>query len=157
LPRSPLGKVLKSELGDVGAFLATARPVDGEQTFSTLGLLTVQIQKEVALCLQCEPGSLLPSASFQSMGFDSLRALELHLRLVKLTGLPLSISALWNHPSIDELAAALWARMNAKSEADSATNTEPVGISQTTTDLDEMISEVEKLSDSEIETSFRTW
>jgi hypothetical protein len=46
------------------------------------------------------------------MGFDSLRAAELHLRLVRLTGLPLSITMLWNYPNILELAAALLDQMN---------------------------------------------
>jgi long-chain acyl-CoA synthetase len=125
LPRSPIGKVLKSELGDVGAYLASARPAgfkhprltgakDGQA--QQVEMLAVQIQEQAALSLQCEPASIARSALFQSMGFDSLRAAELHHRLVKLTGLTLSITMLWNYPSIDELAAALWTQMTAKLE-----------------------------------------
>jgi long-chain acyl-CoA synthetase len=125
LPRSPLGKVLKAELGDVSAYLGSDGRADfgrawraaatqgrGRQT----ALLAARIQEQAALCLQCDPASIARSEPFQSMGFDSLRATELNLRLVKLTGLPLSITMLWNYPNIDALAEALWARLNAKQE-----------------------------------------
>jgi long-chain acyl-CoA synthetase len=173
LPRSPIGKVLKSELGDIGAYLGTANPTDFENAWLAVAregptrqmeLLAAQIQVQAALSLQCEPESLARSASFQSMGFDSLRASELHLRLVKLTGLPLSIALLWNYPSINELAAALWCQMNAKasprdgSPEPSVTpdgSGEPSHTTQTTTNLDELLSEVEGLSDADVDASFR--
>jgi long-chain acyl-CoA synthetase len=164
LPRSPIGKVLKSELGEVG-YLANAHPADFEQVWLTVesgeqepqtDLLAKQIQEQAALTLQCEPEALTRSASFQSMGFDSLRSAELHLRLVKLTGLPLSITMLWNYPSIDELAAALCAQMNAKPNDGLQPEAEPGRAAATTTDLHELLTEVEGLSDSEVDASFRT-
>jgi long-chain acyl-CoA synthetase len=117
LPRSPLGKVLKSELGGAGANFAGAGPID----FAGVEHVAAQIHEQAALCLQCEATSLARSASFQSMGFDSLRAAELQQRLVKLTGLQLSITLLWNYPSINELAATLWARLATRSEERSPT------------------------------------
>jgi long-chain acyl-CoA synthetase len=113
LPRSPLGKILKSELGDAGPHLEGA----SAGAFKHVELLAVQIREQAALCLQREPASIARSASFHSMGFDSLRAAELHQRLVKLTGLPLSITLLWNYPSIDELAAALSVQIEARPKA----------------------------------------
>ncbi len=163
LPRSPIGKVLKSELRDVGAYLANARPAHFEQG-SRGGadegarqreLLAAQIREQAALTLQCEPESLPRSAPFQSMGFNSLRASELHLRLLKLTGLPLSITVLWNYPSIDELAAALSAQMNERFRGGSPSDSDPARTKRAATSLDEMISEVESLSEAEVDASFR--
>jgi acyl carrier protein len=110
LSRSPLGKVLKSELGEVGAYPADAGPVD----VGCVEQLAARIREQAALTLQCEPAALTDSESFHDMGFDSLRAAELHQRLVNLTGLPLSITVLWNYPSIDALATEVWAQFRAK-------------------------------------------
>jgi long-chain acyl-CoA synthetase len=122
LPRSPLGKVLKAELGGAADYFAGTSRAEFARAWAAAAergraqqtaLLVAEIQRQAALCLQRQPASVERSVSFQSMGFDSLRAAELHQRLVKLTGLPLSITVLWNYPSIDELAAALWARLDA--------------------------------------------
>jgi long-chain acyl-CoA synthetase len=143
LPRSPLGKVLRSELGGAAVVFPSGRAAtDPDQ-------LTALIQEQAALCLQCEADALGRSASFESMGFDSLRAAELHLRLVKLTGLPLSITLLWNYPSIDRLAAALWARMQAPP---GPTASDPAAAAQ---GLDGLLDEVAGLSDPEVDASFR--
>jgi long-chain acyl-CoA synthetase len=118
LPRGPLGKILRSELGDLGDYPAGANRADFERAWLTvadreplqrLEFLAARVQEQVALTLQCEPRSVDRSASFRDMGLDSLQATELHLRLLKLTGLPLSITLAWNYPSVDELAAALLA------------------------------------------------
>jgi long-chain acyl-CoA synthetase len=164
LPRSPLGKVLKSELGDGGAYLASASPADFDHAWRAVAhdgrarqieLLAVQIQEQAALSLQCEPASIVRSASFQDMGFDSLRATELSLRLVKLTGLPLSITVLWNYPSIDGLAAALWTQMTEEPADRPQPAIEPVHTPRDMADLDALLSEVEGLSDAEVDASFR--
>jgi long-chain acyl-CoA synthetase len=158
LPRSPLGKILQSELAEAGSFFASVsqtafsrawKAVANEGRARQIDLLTAQIQEQAALSLQCEPASLSRSTPFQHMGFDSLRATELALRLVKLTGLPLSITALWNYPSIDELAAALWAQMTTEQVI------EPVRTTPAGTDLDNLLSEVEGLSEVEVDASFR--
>jgi long-chain acyl-CoA synthetase len=165
LPRSPLGKVLKSELTGADSFLAGARPSDFRQDWldvakegraRQIDFLAAQLQQQAAVCLQCEPASIVRSAAFHSLGFDSLRAAELSLRLVRLTGLPLSITLLWNYPSIEELAAALWAQMT---EGPTGRTQSAMGSGNTTqavTSLDELLDEVESLSDSEIDASLRT-
>jgi long-chain acyl-CoA synthetase len=153
LPRSAIGKVLKSELGGGGTLLADS--VHEEPAWPGMEQLAEQIRQQAALCLQCEPSSLARSASFQSMGFDSLRATELHLRLVKLTRLPLSISGLWNYPSIDALAAAIWDRMNAKSKDKEQPAAERAHDSPITKTLDEILGEVDPLSDPEVDAAFR--
>jgi hypothetical protein len=164
LPRSPTGKVLKPELVDTPVFLDGASRADFECAWlavatkgrvQQLELLAAQIQEQAALALQCATASLARSASFWNMGFDSLRAAELHQRLLKLTGLPLSITMLWNYPTIDELAAALWAQMTEDPTARPQSATEPVHKPRGISDLNELLSEVEGLSDAEVDDSFR--
>jgi long-chain acyl-CoA synthetase len=175
LPRSPAGKVRKSELGGVGAYLASAGPASIDPVWEAVAkdgrgrqvaLLALQIQEQAALSLQCEPEVIHRSASFQSMGFDSLRAAELHQRLVKLTGLPLSITTLWNYPNIDELAAALWAQMNATrvarpesskgvGEPDTRFQDSGRATKHVTTDFGELLGEVERMSEADVDDSFR--
>jgi long-chain acyl-CoA synthetase len=155
LPRSPLGKVLKSKLGDIGAYLESGTPINlirGDRTQGT-EVLAALIQEQAALCLQCDPASIARSASFESMGFDSLRAAELHQRLVKLTGLPLSITVLWNYPSIDELAAALLTRQDAGHHDRRPTG--PAPPAHPTKDLGELLSDLEGLSEAEVDALFR--
>jgi long-chain acyl-CoA synthetase len=156
LPRSPLGKVLRSELGGIAAYLESGTPINvagGDRTRQT-GVLAALIQEQAALCLQRDPASIARSASFESMGFDSLRAAELHQRLVKLTGLPLSITVLWNYPSIDELASALLAHRDAGPE--NRRPTEPATPARPTKDLGDLVTELEGLSESEVDALFRT-
>jgi long-chain acyl-CoA synthetase len=164
LPRSALGKVLKSELADAQSFLAGVGPADFRHAWLAVAkegrsrqieLLAARIQEQAALSLQCEPASIAGSTPFQNMGFDSLRAAELSLRLARLTGLPLSITLLWNYPSIDELAAALWVRMTEVPTCRPQPAMDPVGATQATTNLEELLDQVERLSDSEVDASFR--
>jgi long-chain acyl-CoA synthetase len=156
LPRSSLGKVLKAELSAVPVALLPSPPLRGsedEGEEEQRERLAALIQEQAALCRQCEPASISRSAPFQSMGFDSLRATELHLRLVKLTGLPLSITMLWNYPNIDELAAALCARTGAKRENGAATK--PARPARAHLPFDDVLSEVEGMSESDVDDSFR--
>jgi aryl carrier-like protein len=102
------------------------------------------------------------SASFQSLGFDSLRAAELHQRLVQMTGLPLSITMLWNYPSIDEFADALVTMMQSGGEApfmpaDALPTTPPPSGSALPprTSLDDMLNEVAALSEADVDAFFR--
>jgi long-chain acyl-CoA synthetase len=152
LPRNAIGKVLKSELGAGGTFRTDS--VRRAQDLPSMEQLAEQIRQQAAQCLQCEPASLAGSASFRGMGFDSLRATELHLRLVELTRLPLSISMLWNYPSIDELAAAIWGQMK-KANDNEQPGTEPVRGVSGSKNVDDILGEVEGLSDAEVDAAFR--
>jgi len=168
LPRGPLGKVLKAELGGVGdypigvsraAFEGAWLSVERTGPAHQLEFLATQIQEQAALTLRVPAGLIERSAPFRSMGFDSLLATELHLRLVKLTGLPLSITMLWNYPTIDEFAAALLGPGALGKHAPTAAGV-PAGINpaarqEAPTNFDELLREVEALSDAEIDASFR--
>lgn len=117
LPRSPVGKVLKAELESADAF---PRGVDSsafagrwESTPPTerSEFVAAEIRAQAARALGKEPAAISRTSLFRDMGFDSLTSAELHLRLSKLTGLQLPLSTLWHHPTVDELAAVLAARL----------------------------------------------
>jgi long-chain acyl-CoA synthetase len=163
LPRSPVGKVLKSELGGIGSYLNTAKRAEFEAALQNAvhagaagqrEVLAAHIREQAALTLQCEPASLGRLAEFRSLGLDSLLTAELHLRLVRLTGLELSITMLWNYPTIDELAAALLVVMQAKKEV-RTTRTEAAHVPQVASRLDDVTSEVDGLSEAEVAASLR--
>jgi long-chain acyl-CoA synthetase len=123
LPRGELGKVLKAELGGVGDYPAGVSRDAFERSWQALAaerprlaFLAACIWEQVALTLRRGVEEIDGSAPFRDMGLDSLLSAELHLRLSKLTGLRLPITALWNHPTIDQLAAALLARLSPEGE-----------------------------------------
>jgi long-chain acyl-CoA synthetase len=153
LPRNAIGKVLKSELGAAGTILVDTFP--GAWDLPNMDALAEQIRLQAAQCLQCDPTLLAHSSSFQALGFDSLRATELHLRLVRLTGLQVPISMLWNYPSIEELAAAIWGLLKAKPNDNDQPRADPVGGEWVSKNLQEAVGEVEGLSDSEVDAAFR--
>lgn len=117
LPRSPLGKVLKKELQNQPIMTGIALLVDALQALDKptreqqRALVAVHLQAQVAATLQRSGADISPTVPFQSLGFDSIRSAELHNRLLQLTGLPLPITLLWNHPTIDELATVILDRL----------------------------------------------
>lgn len=125
LPRSPLGKVLKSELQQAEDWLAkvpSARDVPPGSRASRIAWLARRIQEQVAAVLNGPPDDVPRNRPFQDLGFDSLDAVELQERLSHMSGLALSIVTLWNYPSIDTYAAFLldamtWAETDAERPA----------------------------------------
>lgn len=141
LPRSPLGKVLKKELhnteqpDDNSAPLAEALAALGNiSPDKQLALIAEELRQQIAATLQINADDVLPAASFQSMGFDSIRSAELQNRLIKITGLPLSITLLWNYPSINELSRLLLKKLSAELSESSAqpaqTAAKPVALTE---------------------------
>jgi len=110
LPRSPIGKLLRSELTDVTAWLAdvpSVRELPNMPRPRRIDWLAQRIQEQVATILRCPVADVPLDAPFQSLGFDSLRAVELQERLSKMSGVALSITTLWNYTSIEAYAAFL--------------------------------------------------
>ena len=115
LPRSPLGKVLRTKLADPASWLIevpSARNMPVAPRAQQLDWLAGRIQEQAAAILHCEPTAILRGVPFQSLGFDSLRAVELQERLSRMSGIALSITTLWNYPSIDAFAAYLMDTMS---------------------------------------------
>ncbi|WMP19414.1 SDR family NAD(P)-dependent oxidoreductase [Thiothrix lacustris] len=118
LPRSPLGKVLKKEL-QAHDFRADIAPLSQALQVATTRkqqteTVAAHLHEQVAATLQLPLEQVPRNAAFQSMGFNSIRAAELQNRLIQLTGLPLPITLLWNHPTIDELTPVLLATLLAE-------------------------------------------
>jgi long-chain acyl-CoA synthetase len=110
LPRSPLGKVLRKELADPASWLVevpSAREVPEVSRVQQIDWLAQRIREQVATILQCEPAEVPRDVPFQSLGFDSLRAVELRERLSRMSGVALSITTLFNYTSVDAYAAFL--------------------------------------------------
>lgn len=110
LPRSPLGKLLRTELSEPTSWLndvPSAREIPNVPREQQIDWLAQRIGEQVATILRREPASIPRGIPFQQIGFDSLRAVELQERLSRMSGVALSITTLWNYTSIDAYAAFL--------------------------------------------------
>ncbi|WP_395577395.1 type I polyketide synthase [Streptomyces sp. BK79] len=115
---------LLREIPDVQRFLA---PVDGDARTEEDPLLTRLtaasgaqrerllvdlVRTHVAAVLGYDdPGAVTPDRTFQLAGFDSVLAVELRNRLGSATGLTLSATAVFDHPTPAALAAHLGERL----------------------------------------------
>jgi long-chain acyl-CoA synthetase len=114
LPRSPLGKVLRAELETAADWLVEVSAIDALPAGShamQVDWLARQIQEQVAAILRCKASDVRRDVAFQNLGLDSLRVIELQERLSRLTGVALSITTLWNYPSVEAYAGFLRAAM----------------------------------------------
>ncbi|MGB0848789.1 MAG: beta-ketoacyl synthase N-terminal-like domain-containing protein, partial [Thiolinea sp.] len=132
LPRSPLGKVLKKELrtaqqaettNDSTPLTDALAELNGASPEQQLALIAEELTLQIATTLQIDSSNVLPNATFQSLGFDSIRSAELQNRLIQLTGLPLSITLLWNYPSVNELSQLLLDKLAKQSPGTNTKNT----------------------------------
>ena len=127
LPRSAVGKVLRKELSAATSWLTdvpSAREIPRLPRTQQIDWLGRRIQEQVAWILRREPSAIPCDVPFQSLGFDSLRAIELQERLSQMSGVALSITTLWNYTSIEAYAPFLLDAMQG-SEPQSYSN-EPV-------------------------------
>jgi acyl transferase domain-containing protein/acyl carrier protein len=85
---------------------------------SRLGLVEAKVRDLAARVLQTDPGRVSPSASFKSLGLDSLLGLELRNRLEYALGCKLSPTLLWTYGNPGALSAALCERLQALMEAE---------------------------------------
>lgn len=110
LPRSAVGKVLRKELSAATSWLTdvpSAREIPRLPRTQQIDWLGRRIQEQVAWILRREPSAIPCDVPFQSLGFNSLRAIELQERLSQMSGVALSITTLWNYTSIEAYAPFL--------------------------------------------------
>lgn len=115
LPRSPMGKVLRSELGDVSAYLDHVRrqaggPV-GDLEFMAPAVrrrrLETLVVSQVAYVLALAPTTLRRDLGFVEMGMDSFTAIELLGRLEYLLGRRLPETLTFDYPTVETLVSQI--------------------------------------------------
>ncbi|MDX3229222.1 SDR family NAD(P)-dependent oxidoreductase [Streptomyces sp. ME19-01-6] len=117
--------------------------------------LTVRrvVQAEIATVLgRSGPGDVPPARGFADLGFDSLTALELRNRLGALTGLTLTATVTFDHPSLAALAQHLLERL----APDRAALERPVADPPLLAELDRLEAGVAAIGDDHLRTAVTT-
>ncbi|QMU70752.1 type I polyketide synthase [Streptacidiphilus sp. P02-A3a] len=108
--------------GDVGADAEWRRAVldlDGPERERLLREL-VRTEAAAVLGHDSGAGGVQADRPFREAGFDSLTAVELRNRLITVTGLPLPLTSVFDHPTVTELAGYLNRELTGAAEAGSA-------------------------------------
>jgi long-chain acyl-CoA synthetase len=116
LPRSAMGKVLKSELGGVEAYLEGIRNGEAAQTVGRLAtvfggkrrsMVTFLVQAQVAAVLGRPIATVPRNVGFIELGMDSFGAIELLARLEYLFDKELPQTFTFDHPTVDAVTESL--------------------------------------------------
>lgn len=116
LPRSPVGKVLKSELGDVSGYLARlslgpaaelARRWPAALPARRQALLEDLVALQLADVLNRSAADIPRNTGFVDLGLDSFGAIELRGRLEYLLARKLPETLTFDHPTVRAIAAHL--------------------------------------------------
>ena len=123
-------ELLARVIGSAGTEQAAARrgavraavleAADPEQRRDLLGRYLVE---QVGQVLGAAPGSVPADVPFQSLGFDSLMAIELRGRLEVALDTRLSATLVYAHPTADALTDALLTRIAPRTEPEAGTGT----------------------------------
>jgi acyl carrier protein len=109
LPRSPIGKVLKSQLADVTAYLEGIRAgqsgvwmkqLSGASPERRRRLLRLLVQAQVAAVLGRVPDEIPSNLGFTELGMDSFASIELRARLEHLLQRPFPETLTFDHPTV---------------------------------------------------------
>ncbi|MFE7608621.1 SDR family NAD(P)-dependent oxidoreductase [Streptomyces celluloflavus] len=112
-------------------------------------LLVQHCRAEAGRVLRLEAAKVDPTAPLTQMGFDSLLSLELRKRLESTLRIELPATITWRYPTIDVLVPFLAERMDIALEAEAAHP--PAGAAAAEPPADDIGSELDGLSDSDIE------
>jgi acyl carrier protein len=116
LPRSAVGKVLKSELGGVEPYMEEIRSAKAARILGRLStassgkrrsLVTSLVQAQVAAVLGQPPESVPRHLGFIELGMDSFGAIELVARLEYLFDQDLPQTFTFDHPTVDAVTESL--------------------------------------------------
>jgi acyl carrier protein len=128
------------------ARLRTAHPSE------RLHLLDDGVRAITAQVLRMPPRRIDPDRPFGALGVDSLMAIEIRNRIEAETGVALSATVIWNHPTVTELAAHVLTRLDADAggpQPESAA--EPVtGEPRAATTVDQIVAASETLVDDDV-------
>jgi len=116
LPRSAMGKVLKSELSGVESYLEGIRSAEATRIVRQLptvalgrrrGLVASLVQAQVAAVLGRPIETASRNLGFIELGMDSFGAIELVVRLEYLFDLELPQTFAFDHPTVDAVTESL--------------------------------------------------
>jgi long-chain acyl-CoA synthetase len=116
LPRSAMGKVLKSELGGVQSYLEGIRNAEAIRIVGRLAtvssgkrrsLVTSLVRAQVAAVLGRPVETVPRNLGFIELGMDSFGAIELQARLEYLFDQELSQTFTFDHPTVDTVTESL--------------------------------------------------
>lgn len=116
LPRSAMGKVLKSELGGVESYLEGIRNAEATRIvgrLSTLSsgrrriLVSSLVRAQVSVVLGRPIATVPRNMGFIELGMDSFGAIELHARLEYLFDQELPQTFTFDHPTVDAITDSL--------------------------------------------------
>jgi long-chain acyl-CoA synthetase len=118
LPRSAMGKVLKSELGGVESYLEGIRSAEAIRIVGRLPTLSSAkrrsqmaslVQAQVAAVLGRPIATVPRNVGFIELGMDSFGAMDLHARLEYLFDQELPQTFTFDHPTVDAITESLMA------------------------------------------------
>jgi long-chain acyl-CoA synthetase len=116
LPRSAMGKVLKSELCGVQSYLEGIRNAEATQIVGRIStvapgkrrsLVTSLVQAQVAAVLGRPVQAVPRDLGFVELGMDSFGAVDLHARLEYLFDRELPLTFTFDHPTVDAITESL--------------------------------------------------
>jgi long-chain acyl-CoA synthetase len=116
LPRSAMGKVLKSELGGVESYLEGIRNGEAAQIVGRLSMVfsgkrrsmvTSLVQAQVAAVLGQPIATVPRDVGFVELGMDSFGAIDLRARLEYLFDRELPQTFTFDHPTVDAVTESL--------------------------------------------------
>jgi acyl transferase domain-containing protein/acyl carrier protein len=99
----------RAETGDAPTREALLALADPKQRYD---LIDDRLRREIARVLHITPAQMIDVTSLDSLGFDSLLALELRNRLESVFHVHLSATLVWSHPSVPALVQYLATAMN---------------------------------------------
>jgi long-chain acyl-CoA synthetase len=116
LPRSAMGKVLKSELGGVESYLEGIRNGEAAQTVGRLStvfagkrrsMVASLVQAQAAAVLGRPKATVPRNVGFIELGMDSFGAIDLRARLEYLFDRELPQTFTFDHPTVDAITESL--------------------------------------------------
>lgn len=119
LPRSAVGKVLKSELGKVESYLEQIRNAESARALQLMAvapaakrraLAASVVRVQAAAVLGLAADAVPREVGFVELGMDSFGAMELHARLEYLFDLELPQTLSFDHPTVDAVTEFLMER-----------------------------------------------
>lgn len=115
-------------------------------------LMHTAIRQEVAEVLRLPPARVPLDRPLKSLGMDSLMALELRNRLERRTGLSLSPTLVWNHPTVTAVGEHLASRLGLAlaAEPGAATPT-PTPEAVVDAEVDDLVAALADLDDDELQ------